>query len=123
MGAPARSPRVLNARGRRILRDSGIQQIVEGQRQDLERMLRMSHPATAYDAERLAILAVMGLRNRSPEIVTQLKEGAFGVGAEMDGVLFVGGLYFRDQALPYLGFDVPSSQPTGKGSRTRSIIS
>jgi hypothetical protein len=104
--APARSPRVLNARGRKILRESGIQEIVEGKRQELERMLRMSHPATAYDAERLAILAVMGLPNRSPEIVSKLKEGAFRVGAEMDSVLFVGGLYFRDTALPKLGFGV-----------------
>jgi hypothetical protein len=102
--APARSPRVLNARGRRILKDSGIQKIVEDQRQELERVLRASNPATAYDAERQAISTVMSLPNRSPELVAKIKEGAFRVGAEVDSVLFVGGVYFRDEVFPKLGF-------------------
>jgi len=101
----ARSPRCLNDRGLEILQKSGIKEIVDENRSDLEARLRAQSPTTSYDAERAAILVIMDLPERSPDILARLKNGAFNVGAELNTVLLVGGMYLRDEILPNLALD------------------
>jgi hypothetical protein len=101
----AHSPRRLNERGREILRESGIKEIVDQNQKDLESVLTLKHPSTAYDVERAAVQIVMSLPKRSPEILGRLKDGAFKTGAELDMVLLVGGIYLRDKVLMKPGLD------------------
>jgi len=102
--APAQSLRALNERGQEILEKSGIKDIVDERRAELEGMLRVRNPRTAYDAERDAIACVRTLPESVPELLDAIKAGAFRVGADIAGVLFVGGIYFRDAVLPTLEF-------------------
>jgi hypothetical protein len=44
--------------------------------------------------------------NNSPEVVEQLKGGAFKTGVDIKTVLFVGSVYLRDLIFPDLGFSV-----------------
>jgi hypothetical protein len=76
----------------------------------LEEMLRAKNPHTAYDAERDAIECVRALPEAVPAVLDRIKPGAFRVGADISGVLFVGGIYFRDTVLPTLGF---ANDPAG----------
>jgi hypothetical protein len=101
--APAQSSRALNERGLEILEGSGIKDIVDEHRLELEEMLRAKNPRTAYDAEREAIACVRALPDTVPTVLGRIKAGAFKVGADIDTILFVGGVYFRDTVLPTLG--------------------
>jgi hypothetical protein len=65
----AHSPRRLNDRGFEILRGSGIKEIVDENQQELERIFGTRVSSTAYDVERDAIQIVMGLPQRSPEVL------------------------------------------------------
>jgi hypothetical protein len=102
--APAQSLRALNARGLEILEKSGIKDVIDERWHELEDMLRAKNSQNAYDAERDAISCVMALPKCMPELLDRIKPGAFRIGADIDGVLFVGGVYFRDAILPSLGF-------------------
>jgi hypothetical protein len=102
--APAQSLRALNGRGLEILDKSGIKDVIDEHWAELEDMLRAKRPQNAYDAEREALACVMALPKRVPELLDRIKPGAFRIGADIDGVLFVGGVYFRDAILPALGF-------------------
>ncbi|MEK7541572.1 MAG: hypothetical protein AAB533_01860 [Patescibacteria group bacterium] len=102
--APARSPRRLNARGTEILEKSGIKEIVRDKKDYLLALVKEKNATNAYDAES-AILAVMAeLPKHCPDMIDRLKEGAFRIGADIDAVLFAGGIYLRDIIFPDLGF-------------------
>ncbi|NTW26776.1 MAG: hypothetical protein HGA36_00400 [Candidatus Moranbacteria bacterium] len=49
---------------------------------------------------------MMGLPKHCPEIVDQLKTGAFKTGAEIDDVLFAGSIYLRNLIFEELGFSL-----------------
>lgn len=109
--APASSPRQLNDRGEDILTVSGIQTVIDSKKDELLAAVREKNPATAYDAENCIINIAMELPKRYPELLPQLKEGAFKAGATLDATLFVGGVYLRNAIFSSLGFDVKDIQP------------
>lgn len=104
--APSHSPRQLNEHGRSILAQSGIQEIIDEKQQQLLEVIRSKNPTTAYDAENEIIGVVSKLREHYPDIIDRLKDGAFKSGADIDAVLFVGGIYLRDTIFPLLGFSL-----------------
>lgn len=102
--APASSPRQLNARGIDIVAGSGIKAIVEGMAEDVFSAIKAKNPQHAYDAEQEVLDAVTRLPHTRPDLIPALKEGAFRTGADIDTVLFVGGIHLRNMLLPRLGF-------------------
>ena len=103
--APATSPRELNPKGQEILEKSGIKQIIDDKKSELLELVKQKNPKNAYDAEN-AILLVMAtdFKEKYPELIEQLKTGAFNVGAGIDELLFVGGIYLRNLIFDDLGF-------------------
>lgn len=104
--APASSPRKLNESGQRILNESGIKGIVESKKQKLLEVIKAQNITNAYDAEQATLAVVADLPKHCPDVVPQLKEGAFKVGQSTDTVLLVGGFYLRDLIFPELGFSL-----------------
>ncbi len=104
--APAHSPRQLNELGTKILEQSGIKTIVENKKEELLARVRSENAQNPYDAE-IAIQKIMlDLPNRNPELVDQLKNGAFGAGVDVNTVLFVGSIYLRNLIFIDLGFSL-----------------
>ncbi len=104
--APASSPRQLNPRGSDILEKSGIKKIVGEKRNKLTEIIKKGNPKNPYDAEQLIMKVVQEIPEHCPEIIDELKNGAFKSGAEIDGVLFVGGIYLRNLIFEELGFSL-----------------
>ncbi len=101
--APAGCPRQLNIRGKKILKDSGIKEIIDAKKYDLLIVVKNKHLTNPYDAEQ-SILSTVSELKHDPVIVEKLKTGAFNVGADIDTVLLVGGVYLRDLIFTELGF-------------------
>jgi hypothetical protein len=102
--APAHSRRKLNEYGENVLNGSGIKEIIDERKGQLFDLIKEKGSKNIYDAEEDVLSVVKQLTVRCPEIVDQLKTGAFNTGADLDTVLFVGGIYLRDLILPDLGF-------------------
>lgn len=106
----AHSPRQLNAQGNKILENSGIKEIIDNKKDYLLALVKQENPATPYDAEKITEKIVMKLLTYFPSLETELKNGAFGVGADISEVLYVGSLYLRDEIFPDLGFNLEEWQ-------------
>ena len=104
--APANSPRQLNEKGNTILENSGIKEIIERKKEQLLRVVKSKNTTNAYDAEQTILSVVMDLIEHCPDIEKDLKSGAFKVGASIDSVLFVGGIYLRNLIFEELGFSL-----------------
>lgn len=104
--APASSPRQLNEYGRKILAQSGIKEIIDQKRAKLLVLLKGKGLTNAYDAEQEVFSLVEKLPEYDPALIDILKTGAYNMGTNVDMLLFVGGIYFRDLVFPELGFNV-----------------
>src|SRR3989338_6997863 len=104
--APANSPRQLNEKGSNILVGSGIKEIVDEKKEKLLELVRAKNVKNAYDAEEAIEQVMMELPDHCPDIVDRLKSGAFKVGADIGGLLFVGSIYLRNQIFVDLGFSL-----------------
>jgi len=103
--APAHSPRRLNPRGTNILNGSGVKDIIDEKKNGLLTVLKEKNLKNPYDAEQ-CILQVVSDFKQDNDVVDKLKTGAFSVGADIDTVLLVGGLYLRDLIFTDLGFSI-----------------
>ncbi len=103
---PSRSPRRLNAKGNAILNGSGIKAVIDAKKAQLLQLVRTKNVSNAYDAENATLEVVKELPMHYPDIVNGLKDGAFRVGASIDEVLLVGGIYLRDIIFSDLGFSL-----------------
>ena len=103
--APSRSPRKLNDRGNAVLLESGIKEIIDQKRDSLLSEVHQKKATNPYDAEKIIFDIVAGLK-QDQVLVENLKNGAFATGTDIETVLLVGGLYFRDLIFPDLGFSV-----------------
>lgn len=110
--AVSNSPRQLNEYGEQVLAESGIKEYIEDYLDELSEAIEEAEPQNPYDAEQLIVDAVRDLPKQHPEIVNDLKQGAFKTGADLDGVLYVGALYLRNQLFPELGFDLADLDDT-----------
>ena len=107
------SPLVLNERGKRIFSESGIKELVDARLGQLMEKLEERNPQNAYQVQECAT-KVMRLLVEDLNTLSRLQDGAFKTGVDVDTVLFVGGLYLRDLALPKYHFklaDVDRSEP------------
>lgn len=104
--APSHSPRQLNDRGKSVLNDSGIKEIIDEKKERLVTLVKAKNSTTAYDAEQTILNVVKELQQHCPDIIDRLKDGAFKVGADIPTLLFVGGIYLRDQIFTDLGFSL-----------------
>jgi len=110
--APARSPRELNDQGQMILSKSGIKEIVDAKKIELLNLVKEKNAATAYDAEQLIMKIMQDFTKYYPETTTPLKNGSYQVGADLDAVLFVGGIYLRNLIFKDLGFGLSDLDQT-----------
>ena len=105
--APARSPRQLNDRGKNVLEVSGIKEIIDQKKEDLLKIVKDNNIDNPYDAEQAILSVVSELPKHCPDVIDKIKDGAFRAGVDIEGVLFVGGLYLRNLIFKKdLGFDL-----------------
>lgn len=104
--ASSMSPRQLNETGIDILNISGIKEIINAKKDSLLVEIKKTHPNNAYDAEQAIMFVVNKLPEDYPDIISQLKNGAFSVGQNIDVLLLVGGIYLRNMIFPELGFSL-----------------
>jgi hypothetical protein len=102
--APAHSRRILNEYGEKVLRGSGIKDIIDKKRAELFKLVAEKGSKNIYDVEEDILTVAKQLPERYPEIVDMLKTGAFNTGADLNVVLYAGGIYLWDLILPDLGF-------------------
>src|SRR3989344_7625764 len=102
----AHSPRQLNDRGIEILNESGIKSIVDKKKEYLLNIVREAKPTNPYDAEKEIMLVMKDLPKHCPDIIEDLKTGAFKLGITIDVVLFAGSIYLRNMIFKDLGFDL-----------------
>jgi len=106
---PVSSPRQLNERGQKVLEESGIKKIIDEKWKDLSIKLKLADPKNPYDAEQAIIGIIKDMPKDYPEIVEDLKTGAFQTGENIDAVLFAGAIYARNKVFPTLGFPIDST--------------
>lgn len=105
--APAHSPRQLNERGKNVLEVSGIKEIIDQKKEDLLKIVKDKNINNPYDAEQAILSVVSELPKHCPDVMDKIKDGAFRAGVDIEGVLFVGGLYLRNLIFKKdLGFDL-----------------
>ena len=102
--APVSSPRKLNEGGLRVLSESGIKDLIDNLKSEVLQVVQSKNITTAYDAEKCILDLLSHLPENHPELLDQLKEGAFRVGVDIQILLLVGGIYLRDLIFPELGF-------------------
>ncbi|HUC02169.1 MAG TPA: hypothetical protein VMA75_04720 [Candidatus Paceibacterota bacterium] len=101
---PAHSRRSFNAYGEKVLKESGVKEVIDAKKDELLALIKAKGAKNVYDAEQDILFVVKDVLGHSPEIIDKLKPGAFNTGADLDMVFFVGGIYLRDLILPDLGF-------------------
>jgi hypothetical protein len=101
--ASNKSPLQLNEEGLKVFETSGIKEIVDGSKPRLLEALKEKNPQNAYQLQEGAKEVLLTLK-QDPATVLRLEEGAYNAGVDVDSVLFVGSLYFRNLALPEFQF-------------------
>lgn len=104
--AKQNSPRQLTEKGLHVLEKSGIRDVIDANKIELIEKLKARKPETAYDAENCVLEIVSDFVKSNEQLLNTIKEKTFTLGETVDIVLFVGGIYFRDYALPEIGFNV-----------------
>jgi hypothetical protein len=95
-----------------ILKGSGIKSILERMKAKLLVAIRAKNPQNAYDAEQTVLEVVAEMPKYCPGVIDELKNGAFKAGQNIDTVLLVGGIYFRNQVFSELGFSLTDLDKT-----------
>jgi hypothetical protein len=104
--AVANSPRRLTERGANLLENSGIKELIDANRADILVEIKQKAPKTAYDAEICVMNVIENFFRNNEALNNALKEKTFALGENIEIVYFVGGIYFRDIALPEIGFKI-----------------
>ena len=92
------SPLVLNEKGEKILKDSGIDKIIDNNYSDILAKVKSKNPANAYLAQEIIKDVVKKLINDT-NLKNVIEIGALNCGSDIDTVLFVGAIYIRDEIL------------------------
>jgi hypothetical protein len=110
----SRSPKSLNEKGNKIVKDSGIDTIIDNQFEHILELVRAKGPVNAYQAQEATIEAVKSLATKE-DLKGDLEMGSFRSGQEIDIVLYVGAYYIRDRILERLGLlpdDIDNDDPS-----------
>lgn len=117
----ANSPRVLTEEGMKVLRNSGIDQVVDDKFEYIVRKVDEKKPDNAYQAQQGTLDVVEELIN-DETLRDAIENGAFQSGYPIPAVLYVGGLYIRDRVLEELGFDtkeIDTHDPSEKKKKSK----
>jgi hypothetical protein len=68
--------------------------------------VKEKNPTNPYDAEMTIEEIMLELPKHCPDIVENLKQGAFKTGVDVGSVLFIGAVYLRDIIFSDLGFSL-----------------
>lgn len=93
--ADSDSPLKLNASGLKVLKESGVDKIIEDHKIELLQKIYERKPTTFYDVQELSKNVLEEFKNNA-DVVLKLKDGAYKSGVDIDIVLYVGALYLRD---------------------------
>jgi hypothetical protein len=88
------------------LSKSGIKKIIDEKKESLLKLVKDKQTTNAYDAEIAIYSVMMELPNHCPDVIDRLKQGAFLSGVDINTVLFVGSIYFRNLIFPDLGLSL-----------------
>lgn len=116
----AHSPRQLSDEGRRILRESKIDQIVNEHFDQIVDIVRSNDPDNAYQVEQFVVEAVQVIGDDS-ELRPRIEEGAFQSGSLVVTVLYVGAIYIRDRVLAELGMKSKEEDDTDDSDTDQDI--
>lgn len=97
-----KSPLALNEKGEDLLKKSGIDKFVLENKDELVEKIKKINPKTAYDVQSSARKVVESLAGDDRFI--PFKNFAFNEGLDIDIIFTIMSIYFRDIALPLLGF-------------------
>lgn len=103
--AQSQSPLQLNERGKKVLTDSAISEIVDNKYNDILETVKKLAPKNAYEAQEFIQSAVNAFMNDA-ELKNTLESRAFKTGENIFVILFVGSIYIRDRIIKELGFSV-----------------
>ena len=112
------SPMQLNDKGKQILEQSGIKEVIRRKKNDIVKAVKAKNPENAYRAQSIIIDVVKELKEK-PDCIPFLEKGAFESGADVEIILFVGAVFIRDEVLKELNFnkeDIDKHDPTMKGN-------
>ena len=98
----SRSPRQLNAKGEKILEESGIKAIVDENYDRILKKVNSHKPENAYRAEQCVIKAVTEL-GKDSKLKEKIEAGSFNTGSQPYIVLLVGAIYVRDKIFEDIG--------------------
>jgi hypothetical protein len=97
------SPVSLNKKGKKLLKESGIDKIIDSKKKKLCDFIINKKPQTAYDVQELSKETIK-LILKDKKISKKLKNLAYQEGVGIEEILFVGAIYLRDIALKKCGF-------------------
>jgi len=103
--AESQSPMQLSDKGKKVLKNSGIDTVVSDKFDSIVEQVKKLKPANSYQAEHAVLTVVSNLVN-DPTLKDAIEEGAFNSGYAIGSVLFAGGLYIRDRVLEKLDFKI-----------------
>ena len=96
--AQVKSPTQLKPAGRKLLKESGMQKIVDDNLSNFLEELKRQNLKSAYDVERNSFYVLKSLEEI--DLVIPLKDYIFNnPGINLDSLFFVGSLYLRDEYL------------------------
>ncbi|MGD2033728.1 MAG: hypothetical protein PVF73_01640 [Bacteroidales bacterium] len=99
------SPSVLNTYGKKILSDSKVADIVSPYYEEIVRLVKEQNPTNPYKVQETLIDVLTEFRNRET-IKEELEKAAFSAGSDINTILFVAAIHFRDKVIKELGFNV-----------------
>lgn len=97
------SPLSLSDKGKKLLEDSKINNIVDSDKDNLCKAIKEKNPQTAYDVQEFAKEVMLPIM-KDQKIAKELKIKAYNLGVGVEDILFVGSIYLRDIALEECGF-------------------
>ena len=99
------SPRRLNELGKKVLKDSSIEQVLEPLFDEIVEKVRQKNPENPYQAQEGLFEAVQAYRTEDG-LRSAIENGAYLSGHTPEEVLFVGALNMRDKVIEALGLEV-----------------
>lgn len=103
--AESHSPIQLNAQGKKVLEDSGIEKVIDPRFNDIVQSVKEKNPKNSYQVQEAVFEVVYDLQS-DENLKNTIEEGAFKSGRSPLQVLYVGALNIRDRVIQELKFDI-----------------
>ncbi|MBA7533427.1 hypothetical protein ES705_25666 [subsurface metagenome] len=100
-----KSPMILNPKGEKVLKESGISYFVEEHYDEILNLVKAGNTSNAYKAEGTIINILKSYKNRD-EYIGELETRAFKSGTDVSTLLFVAAIHIRDKIFKSLNLEV-----------------